>query len=129
MSKRVGVTVSHRNQHRFSGTFTSTSSSLVSGSLFWHDAGHARLLRRFSSASERTLSISMALLTRGFRNSARTILLCGKASSSWRVRVSKNYILGAPTAKTPVCDGSNFLGTRRKKQLITSESIHRVGRV
>ena len=37
--------------------------------------------------------------------------------------------LGAPSAKTMACDDSSFPGARRKKQLITSELIHRVGSV
>src|SRR4029077_3351868 len=128
-SKHAGAMVSHRNRHHFSRTFTSTSSSPVWGSLFWHGAGHAQLLRRFSSVSERTPSISTALRTKDFKNYAQTILSCGKASSFWRAPASKNYISAAQTPKTTVCDDSNFLGTRRKKQLITSASIHRVGRV
>src|SRR4029453_18953153 len=107
----------------------STSSSPVSGSLFWRDAGRAQLLRLFSSASERTPSINTALRTRDFKNSVPTTSSCGKASSFWHAPGSKNYISAVLTAKTTVCDDSNFPGTHRKKQLITSESIHQVGNV
>src|SRR5438045_8840281 len=71
----------------------------------------------------------MLLPTGGFRNYALITLSCGKAFNSCYAVAWKNYILDGPSAKTTVCDDSNFLGTRRKKLLITSESIHRVGSV
>lgn len=80
-------------------------------------------------ASERTLFINIALPIRNFRNSAQIILSCGKASSFWRATARKTYISGALNAKTTVCGDSNFPGGRRKRQLITSELIHRVGSV
>ena len=59
----------------------------------------------------------------------RTILSCGKAFSFWRKMAQRSYISDAPSRKTKVCDGSNFPGTPRRKQLITSALIHRVASV
>src|SRR5207248_8738101 len=80
--KPAGDTVSHRNLHRFSSTFTNTSSNPDWALPFSHNATHAQLPPRFSFASERTLFTSMLLPTSGFRNYALITLSCGKAFSS-----------------------------------------------
>src|SRR4029453_15327059 len=127
MFKRGAVMGSRRSRRRFSSISTSISSGLVSVLLCSHSEDRVPLPLRSSFGSERTLSTNTALLTRNFKNYARTILSCGKASSFWCATAQKNYISGAPSAKTMVCDDSNFRGGRRKRQLITSELIHLVG--